>query len=151
MEVSNLQKIGKNKVVQRTSTCLSPIVKILPFWFYHLLVSFFFLIFFFFFCLFLYLPWSLLYSGSFPWPPLSFMALTWHVPEEYSLLPPLPFLIECSSFWGSLLDWGYAFLVRIPRWWYCVVRFRAYRVHLLFVGDVHFGHWVKVVFSLSNV
>lgn len=46
MEVSNLQKIGKNKVVQRTSTCLPPIVKILPFWFYHLLL-FFFLIFFF--------------------------------------------------------------------------------------------------------
>lgn len=78
--ISNLQKIGKNKVVQRTSTCFSPIVKILPFWFYHLLFSFFFL--------FLYLPRSLLYSGSFPWPPLSFMALTWHVFEEYSLLPP---------------------------------------------------------------
>lgn len=60
-------------------------------------------------CLFLYLPWSLLYSGSFPWPPLSFMALTWHVFEECSLLSPLlPFLIECS-FWGSSLDSGYAF------------------------------------------
>lgn len=49
MEISNLQKIGKNKVVQRTSTCLSPIVKILPFWFYHLLLFFSF---FFFACFF---------------------------------------------------------------------------------------------------
>lgn len=117
MEISNLQKIGKNKRVQRTSTCLSPIVEILPFFFFfnHLPV---------------YPPWRLIYFGSFPWLLLSFMVLTWHVLEEYSLLfALLHFLIEWSSFWGSLLDRGYAFLDQILCWWYCVIRYRACSVH----------------------
>lgn len=140
--ISNLQKIGKNKV-QRTSTCLSPIVEILPFWFYHLLAAFFFT------------PHLLVSLPSLKSPLLWFISVAtvvfygidmtcfWRMQSSVSSPP----LFNRMFILGFLVRFRLCVLVRIPHWWYYVVRFRAYRVHLLFVGDVHLvigSRWCSV-------
>lgn len=144
--ISNLQKIGKNKV-QRTSTCLSPIVEILPFWFYHLLAAFFFT------------PHLLVSLPSLKSPLLWFISVAtvvfygidmtcfWRMQSSVSS-PPL---------FNRMFILG--FLVRFRL---CVPGQNTTLVILCCqVSGIQgpsalcwrcsFGHWVKVVFSLSNV